>query len=85
MRTKKAEEAHEALWADICDVADKYEQAGIPVEDVLAILARLVGKYIACMDPLKYDKQLVLNLVATNIKGGNEDMCDYILSRRRLS
>lgn len=85
MRTKKAEEDHEALWADICGVVGKYETAGIPVDDILAILSRLVGKYIACMDPFKYDKDSVMTLVAANIKGGNEDMCNSILRQRKLS
>lgn len=77
MSTRKATEKHEALYQELIAVLGKHD---LNPEEMLAVIANLVGKLIAWQDQSKYTSAQVLKVVTQNIELGNQQVIEQMLS-----
>jgi hypothetical protein len=53
--------------------------------DVLAVLAHAVGQFMAMQDQTKHTAEALLELVASNIEAGNQEIIEELLGQTRGS
>lgn len=71
---------HQALYNEIAGRIAQCETAGITKIEIIALLAQMVGRKIAELDPSAYDVGEVMRSVALNIASGNQDESSRILT-----
>lgn len=69
---------HEALRNALLDAVRKTASA-MPAEEILAVVCVLVGQLIALQDQRRFTSDAVMDLVAFNIKAGNERVINDLL------
>lgn len=70
MRTVETTAAHEHLFRDIVQVLMTYEDK-LDSEEMMAVLARMVGYMIALQDKNKMTPQIAIEVVQANMQEGN--------------
>lgn len=69
-RVVPAGEMHEALYAELCVLLEKYG-GGMSAEEILALASNLVGKLIAMQDRAAMSPERAREIVILNLEEGN--------------
>jgi hypothetical protein len=70
---------HVNLYHELLDVLRKY-LANASAEEVLAVTANLTGKVMAMQNSQKFTSEQIMEIVVRNIRIGNQEMVDALLS-----
>lgn len=79
MKSTPPTAAHAAFRNALLDVLKKHG-AEMPAEELLAVSAHLVGQLIAVQDQRTMTREMVMDLVASNIERGNLDALERLLN-----
>lgn len=79
MNRVTATELHARFYQDLVALLQKYD-AGMNLEEMLAIAANMVGKLIALQDQRTMTPARALEIVRRNIEEGNQQTMDSLLN-----
>lgn len=72
--TKLHDDAKNAVMEALRPFQDK-----LSAEEILALMAKVVGMLVALQDQRKYTPQQIMSMVSANIESGNQDMVDQLM------
>lgn len=78
MSIVKATDEHEAAYHDLCVLLKKYGH--LPPKELLALMSNMLGKMIAMQDQRTMSPEEAMEIVATNIQHGNQQILDQLMS-----
>lgn len=76
-RTVSPNQTHQALRDEVVEVMRKYGDK-LSQEEVLALMAQMVGMCIAFMDQQAMTPERAMKIVALNIESGNKQVIDNL-------
>jgi hypothetical protein len=75
-----AKKIHEEAYQDVCVWLKKYEH--LPPRELLALMANLLGKMIALQDQRTMTPEQAMEIVATNMQHGNQQVVDELMASK---
>ena len=77
MKLQTAKPEHEVAYQDLCALVSKHADRLSAVE-LLAIAANMLGKLVAMQDQRALTPKQAMELVATNIERGNQQVLEQL-------
>lgn len=78
----KATTQHQRLYDDVCNAMAPHEKEGMNPMEMLAVISKISGRIIACLDPTTVTSDMAMEVVAKNLALGNQEMQEILLKRR---
>ncbi len=76
-KIQAASPEHEVAYQDLVALVRKHEATMTPIE-LLAIAANMLGKLVALQDQRVTTPELAMEVVATNIQRGNQEVLEQL-------
>lgn len=74
IHSKQPSGAHHAFLSDVKGLCDRFDAAGMPGIERIALLAQVIGREIAALPDGPFNSSDVLRSVSLNIEQGNRDV-----------
>lgn len=78
LKRVKTGEAHEAFKRDVVDLLKKHGEPGLSVEELVAMMAHMLGQAVAQLDSRKFTPEEASALVRSNIEAGNRSVLNSL-------